>query len=805
MKTLLSSLLAFLIYFNANAGCFTYNISGTVTNATCVGLNNGSIKITDVGSVGGAFQTSTKPLLISEIFSNPNGNDSPFEFVELVATKDINFSVTPYTVIFSNNGTATTDGWIEGGQITYAFSITTGTVTAGQVVYVGGSSMVATGTQLRVLNTSLGGDGGIGTGNATGVLGNGGTNADGIAVFDLPVASITSSSVPIDAIFFGAAIGQALVSNGTAGFQLPINDLYNGGKLQANSLIALDPTTDQSIVAIGGVYDVQTNTFTTPRTWQISNSFSDVATNISVGGLYNYIWSNGATTQNIAALAPNNYSVTLTDAFSCTGTQSFVVTRNSTLQVVLEADSVLCYGQANGAITTSVSGGSTNPLRTYLWSNGATLQNISGLSVSNYCVTVTDFDGCTATACTNVFQPDSLKIETLNIDSTSCFGGSDGVIEIQVSGGIPSYVVNWSNGNSNTLQLNNLSAGTYSVTIEDVNFCTKTKTFNVLQPDSLNIESIVIDDIRCFGGNGSLQVFVSGGTIINGNYLFEWSNNTISNDGSLTSLSVGTYSGTVTDEKGCSKSFIAGTIGEPNPLTVNTSNIIFESCLGVSSDGIWEVQRTGGTFPFTLYTWSNGEQGFDNFIDSLPASGGYSVTVTDANGCTASTSSNFGFLSNLSVNIANVVDASSCALSDGAITLDISGESSNPTFTWSNAATTEDISGLNANTYSVTVTDGDCTVSVVDIEVECTVGIENQIIASQLVAAINYNQLYIKANEMVSKVEVYSLNGSLMFSSKNNNTLFTETIATDNWSKGLYLVKFSLNNQSNILKKVMNY
>jgi hypothetical protein len=165
MKTLLSSLLAFLIYFNAYAGglpCLTYNISGTVTNATCVGLNNGSIKITDVGSVGGAFQTSTKPLLISEIFSNPNGNDSPFEFVELVATKNIDFSVTPYTVIFNNNGSAGANGWVQGGQITYAFSITTGTVTAGQVVYVGGSSMVATGTQLRVLNTSLGGDGGIG-------------------------------------------------------------------------------------------------------------------------------------------------------------------------------------------------------------------------------------------------------------------------------------------------------------------------------------------------------------------------------------------------------------------------------------------------------------------------------------------------------------------------------------------------------------------------------------------------------------------------------------------------------------------
>lgn len=802
MKTLLSSLLAFLIYFNANAGCFTYNISGTVTNATCVGLNNGSIKITDVGSVGGAFQTSTKPLLISEIFSNPNGNDSPFEFVELVATKNIDFSVTPYTVIFNNNGTAGANGWVQGGQITYAFSITTGTVTAGQIVYVGGNSMVATGTQLRVLNTSLGGDGGIGTGNATGVLGNGGTNADGIAVFDLPVASITSSSVPIDAVFYGAAIGQALVSNGTAGFQLPINDLYNGGKLQANSLIAPDPTTDQSVVAIGGVYDVQTNTFTTPRTWQISNSFSDVATNISVGGLYNYIWSNGATTQDIAALAPNNYSVTLTDAFSCTGTQSFVITRNSTLQVVLEADSVLCYGQANGAITTSVSGGSTNPLRTYLWSNGATLQNISGLTVGNYCVTVTDFDGCTATACNDVFQPDSLKIETINIDSTSCFGGSDGLIEIQVSGGIPNYAINWSNGINNSLQNTNLQNGTYVVTVTDNNNCLKFINFAVSQPAEIQLTNVIKTDVTCYGGtDGSIDAVLTGGT---GSYTFQWNNNVTSTDNFIEILPIGSYSATVTDDNGCTFIFTAGNVNQPDEFLLSNSNVIFESCLGISSDGVYEVNPRGGIPPYN-YEWSNGVLGTDNFITGLPAAGGYSVTATDANGCTTSASTTLDFISNLSVDIANVVDASSCALSDGAITLDISGESSNPTFTWSNASTTEDISGLNANTYSVTVTDGDCTVSVADIEVECTVSIENQIIASQLVAAINYNQLHIKANEMVSKVEVYSLNGSLMFTSKNNNTLLTETIATDNWSKGLYLVKFSLTNQTNILKKVMNY
>ncbi len=112
--------------------------------------------------------------------ADPSGADTSTEYVELVATGTIDFSVNHYSVVFLNNGSATADGWIAGGSLTYGFSITSGTVAAGDVVYVGGSSMAPTGTKLRVLSTSLDGDS-FGSGNGSGVLGNGGGNADGIA------------------------------------------------------------------------------------------------------------------------------------------------------------------------------------------------------------------------------------------------------------------------------------------------------------------------------------------------------------------------------------------------------------------------------------------------------------------------------------------------------------------------------------------------------------------------------------------------------------------------------------------------
>lgn len=215
-------------------------------------------------------------LLISEIHPNPTGTDSCREFVELIATQNINFGTTPYTIIVNNNGVATAAGWIAGGSLSYAFAITSGSVATGQVVYVGGSCMTPTLNQIKVLNVkNVGGDGGIGTANSAGVFGNGGGNADGVAVFNLPVASITSSSVPTDALFWGTAIGTASL-NLTDGYQLPISDTYTGGKLTGSSYFAADPSGD--IITATGVFNLVTNTWITPRAFTTTTISSITST-----------------------------------------------------------------------------------------------------------------------------------------------------------------------------------------------------------------------------------------------------------------------------------------------------------------------------------------------------------------------------------------------------------------------------------------------------------------------------------------------------------------------------------------------
>jgi len=230
--------------------------------------------------------SAQKGLIISEFLANPSGDDASNEYVELLATMDINFAQTPYTVVFCSNGSATANGWIEGGDISYGFLINSGTVTKGQVVYVGGSSMAPLsngGVAIRKIDTKNKGGDSFGSKNSDGVLGDGGDNCDGIAVFNTAVTSITASTVPVDAIFFGDDQGDAVKSS-SKGYQLPVNDAYNGGKLSSSSYIAPDPGSGDLIVATAGAFDATAQNFTTKRTWTKTTTKSYNKTSVTLAG-----------------------------------------------------------------------------------------------------------------------------------------------------------------------------------------------------------------------------------------------------------------------------------------------------------------------------------------------------------------------------------------------------------------------------------------------------------------------------------------------------------------------------------------
>lgn len=210
--------------------------------------------------------TSRAQILISEFLTNPSGGDSPFEWVELIATDNINFAATPFSVVFSDNGATRfgTNGWLTGSGVTYGFDLISGSVNRGDVFYVGGSSMAPVSNRLRTIDTGTQpGDGGLGIA-ANGVLGNGGGVADGIAVFNQNIANLTPSLNPIDAIFFGQSpTGNVFLT----AYTLPNNDLYPGGSLTVESFVAPDP--GGGTLFASGIFNTETNGWEMIRQWNL--------------------------------------------------------------------------------------------------------------------------------------------------------------------------------------------------------------------------------------------------------------------------------------------------------------------------------------------------------------------------------------------------------------------------------------------------------------------------------------------------------------------------------------------------------
>ena len=392
-----------------------------------------------------------KGLLISEILTNPNGNDSPFEYAELLATTNINFATTPYTIVFTDNGTATSNGWKAGSAVTYAFSINTGAVTAGQVFYVGGSSMAPLsngGIALRVKNTGSTSGDYFGSSNTGGVLGNGGSNCDGVAVFNVTAASITSSSVPIDAIFFGNQVGTAFRSS-TSGYQMPVNDKYNGGKLSNSIFLAPDPGADQLVKATTGVYNPTTNTFTTPRTFIVTTTPSYNLTSITLtSGSSNTAPTITLATPTVSGNAPATVNLSATAA-DTNGTIIKVEFFNGATLLNTDLSSPYSFSWTNVAAGTyAITAKATDNL------NAVTTSSVFNITVNASGNTAPTITLATPTVSGNAPATVSLSATAADANGT--------IIKVEFFNG--ATLLNTDLSSPYSFSWTNVAAGTYSIT-----------------------------------------------------------------------------------------------------------------------------------------------------------------------------------------------------------------------------------------------------------------------------------------------------------------------------------------------------
>ena len=255
-----------------------------------------------------------------------------------------------------------------------------------------------------------------------------------------------------------------------------------------------------------------------------------------------YTWSNGATTEEITELSSGTYTVTIVDGNSCFEAFETMISEPSVLLANTTSTGITADGAMDGTATASPTGGTPN--YSYLWSNGATVEMITGLTPGAYTVTVTDINGCSKVQTAYVSAFNCSLSSIISRMHVRCFGGMDGQANIEMLGGTLPYSYLWSNG-ATTQSIDQLSAGSYSITAADAEGCFSFITFNVNQPTLLEANIVNIVNVLCPQDmTGSAEIVANGGIAP---YNFYWPG------GGSANLGVGSYIVTVSDANACTK------------------------------------------------------------------------------------------------------------------------------------------------------------------------------------------------------------------------------------------------------------
>ena len=490
------------------------------------------------------------------------------------------------------------------------------------------------------------------------------------------------------------------------------NELDNNGDFIQN--LDNDSTqielVDCSIFQVDSVYSSNVSCFNN------SDGYAEIVSIQNGSGQYNYLWSNGDTTNITSNLAADSFYCIISDSNwpQCSDSINIFISEPSELIVNENTSHITCYDDSTGSINLFISGG-TNP-----YNENWDVTSTTNLSQGIYSYTVTDLNGCTVSDTVEIFEPDQLIFNTSTQD-LNCYDGNDGTADINISsGGNPPFNYLWSNGQT-TSSITNLTAGNYNYTITYNGSCDTTGSITINQPDQLT-SNFSFNNVSCFGeDDGSAFVNFFGGTTgsVQGdtNYVLGWAGlSTIlyyplttfnTADVAPSGVPAGIYPYSVTDLNGCIH-LDTITITQPDSLYFSYSMLNYNgyeiSCSGFN-DGLIEINIFGGTGPYTNYLENIASNiPLDSFTLSGISSGIYIDSIIDINGCKYIDT----FILdeppalNLNLNQINVLCNSGC---DGSILANVTGGVAPFLYQWNNGMITSYIDSLCSGSYNLIVSD----------------------------------------------------------------------------------------------------
>jgi len=420
---------------------------------------------------------------------------------------------------------------------------------------------------------------------------------------------------------------------------------------------------------------------------------------------YSYSWSTTPpqTSQTATNLVAGNYTVSITDANNCSISTLIAIADFPPPTTTITSVQDATCSNADGSATITATSGS--PPYTYSWSTNPpqTTPTATNLAAGNYTVTVTDSEGCQSQTTTTIGTVSSPVVSISNTTLVNC-NANNGTASAQITGGIPPYTYSWSTTPpQTTATATNLAAGSYTVIVTDDNGCVDSTTALI---NTVNGPSITLDSVQastCSNANGSATVSATGGTAP---YSFLWNTNPPQFTATATNLPAGTYTATVTDYNDCETS-IAVTITDQAAPTLSLTSSTDATC--DADNGAASTSISDGTPPFS-YSWNTTPAQTTSDASNL-AAGTYTLTATDANGCTATLSVTINDISSPKLTLVSTTNEI-CGNANGSAVVSVNGGMAPFSYSWNDPMnqSSANASNLAMGTYTAFVSDANgCT------------------------------------------------------------------------------------------------